>query len=121
MFEYKFVKVEPHWGFTRSKPAEDYQEIIQDNSIGEKIDAVKRVQVLMLDDIGAEAMSSFVRDDVLGAILQFRMLENLPTFFTSNFDFKQLEHHFFPHRFLRRTAFFLRLSPLLILTVLFFR
>ena len=66
---------------------------IQDNSIGEKIDAVKRVQVLMLDDIGAEAMSSFVRDDVLGAILQFRMLENLPTFFTSNFDFKQLEHH----------------------------
>ena len=47
----------------------------------------------MLDDIGAEAMSSFVRDDVLGAILQFRMLENLPTFFTSNFDFKQLEHH----------------------------
>ncbi|MGQ0440937.1 DnaA ATPase domain-containing protein, partial [Bacillus sp. B-TM1] len=34
---------------------------IQDNSIGEKIDAVKRVQVLMLDDIGAEAMSSFVR------------------------------------------------------------
>lgn len=24
MFEYKFVKVEPHWGFTRSKPAEDY-------------------------------------------------------------------------------------------------
>ena len=54
---------------------------IQDNSIGEKIDAVKRVQVLMLDDIGAEAMSSFVRDDVLGAILQFRMLENLPTLY----------------------------------------
>ena len=66
---------------------------LQNNTISEKIDAVKRVQVLMLDDIGAEAMSSFVRDDVLGAILQFRMLENLPTFFTSNFDFKQLEHH----------------------------
>jgi primosomal protein DnaI len=29
----------------------------------------------------------------LGTILQFRMLENLPTFFTSNFDFKELEHH----------------------------
>ncbi|MEH6888658.1 primosomal protein DnaI [Bacillus sp. JJ864] len=66
---------------------------LQNNTISEKIDAVKRVPVLMLDDIGAEAMSSFVRDDVLGAILQFRMLENLPTFFTSNFDFKQLEHH----------------------------
>ncbi|PHA00716.1 primosomal protein DnaI [Bacillus pseudomycoides] len=66
---------------------------LQNNTISEKIDAVKHVPVLMLDDIGAEAMSSFVRDDVLGAILQFRMLENLPTFFTSNFDFKQLEHH----------------------------
>ncbi|WP_459499167.1 primosomal protein DnaI [Bacillus sp. C1] len=66
---------------------------LQNNTISEKIDAVKYVPVLMLDDIGAEAMSSFVRDDVLGAILQFRMLENLPTFFTSNFDFKQLEHH----------------------------
>ncbi|WP_369902327.1 primosomal protein DnaI [Bacillus manliponensis] len=66
---------------------------LQNNTISEKIDAVKRVPVLMLDDIGAEAMSSFVRDDVLGAILQFRMLENLPTFFTSNFDFEQLKHH----------------------------
>ncbi|WP_342044688.1 primosomal protein DnaI [Bacillus sp. OTU530] len=66
---------------------------IQDNTISDKIDAVKRVPVLMLDDIGAEAMSSFVRDDVLGAILQFRMLENLPTFFTSNFNMQELEHH----------------------------
>ncbi|MFX3623955.1 MAG: primosomal protein DnaI [Ectobacillus sp.] len=66
---------------------------INDNSLNDKLDAVKRVPVLMLDDIGAESMSSFVRDDILGTILQFRMLENLPTFFSSNFDFKQLEHH----------------------------
>jgi primosomal protein DnaI len=66
---------------------------IQDNTLNEKIDAVKRVPVLMLDDIGAESMSSFVRDDILGSILQFRMLENLPTFFTSNFDFEELEDH----------------------------
>ncbi|UOY94263.1 primosomal protein DnaI [Ectobacillus sp. JY-23] len=66
---------------------------IQDNSISDKLDAVKRVPVLMIDDIGAEGMSSFVRDDILGTILQFRMLENLPTFFTSNFDLKGLEHH----------------------------
>ncbi|OTX92896.1 hypothetical protein BK726_08065 [Bacillus thuringiensis serovar londrina] len=32
MFEYKFIKVELHWGFTRSKPAEDYQEIIQEHA-----------------------------------------------------------------------------------------
>jgi len=66
---------------------------MQDQSLNSKIDAVKEVPVLMLDDIGAEAMSSWVRDEILGSILQYRMLENLPTFFTSNFDFKGLEHH----------------------------
>ncbi|MGN7297621.1 primosomal protein DnaI [Ferdinandcohnia sp. SAFN-114] len=66
---------------------------LQDQSINSKIDAVKKVPVLMLDDIGAESMSSWMRDDILGSILQYRMLENLPTFFTSNFDFKGLEHH----------------------------
>lgn len=66
---------------------------IADNSLNEKIDALKREPVLMLDDIGAEAMSSWTRDEVIGPILQFRMLENLPTFFSSNFDFQGLEHH----------------------------
>jgi primosomal protein DnaI len=66
---------------------------MQDNSLNSKLEAVKNVPVLMLDDIGAESMSSWVRDDILGTILQFRMLENLPTFFTSNFNFDQLLHH----------------------------
>ncbi len=67
---------------------------IQDNSIGEKIDAVKRVQVLMLDDIGAEAMSKlsvvtmYLRELVIPYVrkLTRRSLQ-------SNFDFKELEHH----------------------------
>ncbi|MBD1380076.1 primosomal protein DnaI [Metabacillus arenae] len=66
---------------------------INDQSIDKKLDAVKKVPVLMLDDIGAESMSSWIRDEVLGTILQHRMLENLPTFFTSNFNFDQLLHH----------------------------
>ncbi|MDQ0270074.1 primosomal protein DnaI [Cytobacillus purgationiresistens] len=66
---------------------------IGDATLNEKLEAIKRVSVLMFDDIGAETMSSWTRDEILGPILQFRMLENLPTFFTSNFDFKGLEHH----------------------------
>ena len=66
---------------------------ISDSTLNEKIEALKNEPILMLDDIGAEAVSSWTRDEVLGPILQFRMLENLPTFFTSNFDFKGLEHH----------------------------
>ncbi|RFU65961.1 primosomal protein DnaI [Peribacillus glennii] len=66
---------------------------ISDNTLNDKIEMTKKAPVLMLDDIGAEAMSSWARDEVLGPILQFRMLENLPTFFTSNFDFDGLQNH----------------------------
>lgn len=65
----------------------------QDHSLDDKVEAVKKIPILMLDDLGAESMSSWMRDDILGTILQYRMLENLPTFFSSNFDFKQLQHH----------------------------
>ena len=75
---------------------EFFREIKQslgDHTLNEKLEAVKTAPVLMLDDIGAETMSSWGRDEILGTILQFRMLENLPTFFTSNFDFDGLTHH----------------------------
>jgi primosomal protein DnaI len=66
---------------------------IGDNTVNEKIEMVKTAPILMLDDIGAESMTSWGRDEVFGPILQFRMLENLPTFFTSNFDLNGLENH----------------------------
>lgn len=66
---------------------------IGDSTLNEKIEAVKKEPILMLDDIGAEAVSSWTRDEIIGPILQFRMLDNLPTFFSSNFDFQGLEHH----------------------------
>ena len=47
----------------------------------------------MLDDIGADAMSSWIRDEIFGVILQYRMQEQLPTFFTSNFSMLELEQH----------------------------
>ncbi|MBS4194961.1 primosomal protein DnaI [Lederbergia citri] len=71
----------------------EMKQSLSDQSLSEKLDAVKNAKVLMLDDLGAEAMSSWTRDEVLGSILQFRMHEQLPTFFSSNFDFAGLEHH----------------------------
>lgn len=71
----------------------EMKSAIGDSTLNEKIEAVKKEPILMLDDLGAETMSSWTRDEVLGPILQFRMLENLPTFFTSNFDYDGLEHH----------------------------
>lgn len=64
---------------------------MKDDSINEKIDYFKKADVLMLDDIGAELESAWFRDEILGSILQYRMMERLPVFFTSNYDLKQLE------------------------------
>ena len=59
----------------------------------ERFDAVKEANLLLLDDIGAEKLSDWARDEVLGVILQYRMEEHLPTFFTSNLSLKELEEH----------------------------
>ncbi|CAH0417258.1 primosomal protein DnaI [Periweissella fabaria] len=58
----------------------------------EQIQTIKESPILIIDDIGAESMSSWIRDDILGVILEYRMQNELATFFTSNFDLKQLEH-----------------------------
>lgn len=57
----------------------------------EKFDYIKKVPLLLLDDIGAENCSNWSRDEILGPILQFRMESNLPTFFTSNLTLEELE------------------------------
>ena len=69
----------------------DVKNAISSGLVKEKIDEVKVAQVLILDDIGAEQSSPWMRDEILQVILQHRMQENLPTFFTSNFN---LGRHF---------------------------
>ncbi len=59
----------------------------------EKFDYIKKSKILLIDDIGAENCSSWNRDEVLSTILQYRMEEDLPTFFTSNFSLEELEEH----------------------------
>lgn len=64
-----------------------------DNSVNAQIKKLMNVDVLMLDDIGAETLSAWVRDDVLGVIFQARMENLRPTFFTSNLRMDDLEKH----------------------------
>ena len=54
---------------------------------------VKKASILLIDDIGAETTTNWNRDEILGTILQYRMQENLPTFFTSNLTIDELENH----------------------------
>lgn len=60
----------------------------------ERLNEIKRCDLLLLDDIGAEATSLWNRDEILGTILQYRMDNKLTTFFTSNLSLNDLEQHF---------------------------
>ncbi len=63
---------------------------ISNNTLEEMISRLKQIEILMLDDIGGENQSSWVRDEILGPILQHRLLDEKPTFFTSNLKQKDL-------------------------------
>ena len=69
----------------KSAFGDDYEDMYE---------TVKKAPLLLLDDIGAEYLTPWARDEILGTILQYRMDEELPTFFTSNLNLKQLEEHF---------------------------
>lgn len=57
------------------------------------INELKEADCLILDDFGGEQNSEFIRDEVLGAILQDRMMNNLFTCMTSNITPELLVEH----------------------------
>jgi primosomal protein DnaI len=72
--------------------------MFEPQKLKETISLLKEADLLVFDDIGAENLSPWVRDHVLGAILNHRM-NRKPTFYTSNHDFDDLEKHFsFTHK-----------------------
>ncbi|WP_164491634.1 primosomal protein DnaI [Staphylospora marina] len=73
---------------------EEMKGAINENSVSDKVDALKTTTVLILDDIGAETLTPWIRDDILSVIFQYRMTEHLPTIYTSNLSLDELEEHF---------------------------
>lgn len=63
------------------------------NLLDSKVRFYSNVEILLLDDIGAEKVSDWGRDEILGTILQSRMNNHLTTFFTSNLTIAELEKH----------------------------
>ena len=61
--------------------------------VDSKVNYYSNVEILLLDDIGAENVTNWGRDEILGTILQYRMDNHLTTFFTSNLDINELEKH----------------------------
>ena len=63
------------------------------NLVGDRLYYLENIPVLLLDDIGAEKVTDWGRDEIIGTILQTRMNKGMPTFFTSNLTISELEHH----------------------------
>ena len=75
-----------------------YPELLRDikndfETAGDTIDYLEDVDLLLIDDIGAEKVTEWSRDEILGTILQSRMNNYKTTFFTSNLNINELENH----------------------------
>jgi len=71
----------------------EMKDSISDQSYAGKLELLKEVPVLILDDIGAENLTPWVRDEILGVILNQRANNHLPTLFTSNYALNELQEH----------------------------
>ncbi len=61
-----------------------------DNSTEEEVNKLKNVDCLFIDDFGIEVASDWFRDEIFGPLINYRSSNELPTFFTSNFELKEL-------------------------------
>ena len=72
---------------------ESFSVNASDSDFKARMERLKKASILFIDDIGAEAVTQWARDEILGTILQYRMDASLPTFFTSNLTLEELEAH----------------------------
>ena len=63
------------------------------DTFADKVNYLENVDLLLIDDIGAEKVTEWSRDEILGTILQHRMNNYKTTFFTSNLNIEELEEH----------------------------
>ena len=55
------------------------------------MDKLLKVDYLLLDELGEENITAWSRDEILLTILSYRLLNHLPTFFTSMYGYNELK------------------------------
>lgn len=64
---------------------------ISNGTSNDIVDAIREQEILIIDDIGAENITDYVRDEVLVPIINYRSDEKLLTYFTSNLGLAELK------------------------------
>ncbi|MDO8167902.1 ATP-binding protein [Candidatus Phytoplasma melaleucae] len=70
--------------------ARQLKTIWSNDILENKLNYLKTISCLLLDDLGSENMTPFFRDDILLPLLYYRYEHQLPVFFSSNLDFTEL-------------------------------
>ncbi|MCD7839229.1 MAG: ATP-binding protein, partial [Erysipelotrichaceae bacterium] len=55
------------------------------------LDEIMKIDYLLLDSLGEENVTSWSRDEILLTILSYRLINHLPTFFTSVYGYNDLK------------------------------
>ncbi|NLC96108.1 MAG: ATP-binding protein [Erysipelotrichaceae bacterium] len=74
--------------------AQKIKSKLENNEYQKDVKSLINSEFLVIDDIGAESVTSWFRDEILFTILNDRMENKKWTWFTSNEDFTSLEKHF---------------------------
>ena len=89
------------------------------NAIGtprfeELVNMLKSIDVLMLDDLGSEKMTDWLRDEILGPVINYRLMEGKSIFISSNLTPNQLKEHLTLNDKLKADRIYNRLNSLVI-------
>ena len=71
----------------------DLKNAIGSSRFESLINMLKSIDVLMLDDLGSENITPWLRDEILGPVLNYRVLERKPLFISSNLSPQELQEH----------------------------
>ncbi|MBE3554665.1 MAG: primosomal protein DnaI [Thermicanus sp.] len=71
----------------------EIKQSLADQSFTEKMRELETCDCLILDDIGAENFTPWLRDEVLGPLLQYRIQNEKPILYTSNLSYEKLAEH----------------------------
>lgn len=71
----------------------DLKNALGDPRFEELVNKLKSIDVLMLDDLGSENITPWVRDEILGPVINYRMMSGLPLYISSNLNPKDLRAH----------------------------
>lgn len=59
----------------------------------ELMNMLKDIDVLMLDDLGSENITPWIRDEILGPVINYRMMAHKPLYISSNLNPSELVDH----------------------------